>query len=50
MISMASILKNTKVELELLTDIHMLLMAEKGVKGGIRHSINRYATTNNMKD
>ena len=25
----------------------MLLMNEKGVKGGICHSINRYTTTNN---
>ena len=30
----------------------MLLMVEKGIRGGICHSINRYAKTNNkyMKD
>ena len=30
---MASILKNKKVELELLTNIDMLLMVEKGFRG-----------------
>ena len=32
-------LKKTKVKLDILTDIHMLLMVEKGIKGGISHSI-----------
>ena len=32
-------LKNTKVKLNLLTDIDMLLMMEKGIRGGICHSI-----------
>ena len=31
-------LKNTKVKLNLLTDIDMLLMMEKGIRGGICHS------------
>ena len=41
-------LKKTEVKLELLTDIDMLLMVEKGIRGGI----HRYANANNeyMKD
>ena len=33
-------LKETKVKLDLTTDIDMLLMIEKGIRGGICHSIN----------
>ena len=36
-------LKKTKVKLDLLTDIDMLLMLEKGIRGGICHCIYRYA-------
>ena len=45
-------LKNTKVNLDILTDISMLLMVEKGLTGGVCHSIYRYAKANNkyMKD
>ena len=32
--------KKTKVKLDLLTDIGMLLMIEKGIRGGICHSIH----------
>ena len=32
-------LKKTKVKLDLLTDIDMLLMVEKGIRGGICHSV-----------
>ena len=39
--------KNTKVKLELLTDIDMLLMVEKGIRGGICHAIHQYAKANN---
>ena len=47
-ISMASsIKKKTKVELELLTNIDMLLMVEKRIRGVIYHSIKRYAKANN---
>ena len=44
-------LKETKAELELLTDI-MLLMVEKRIRWGICLSINRYTKANNksMKD
>ena len=40
-------LKKSGVEWELLTDHNMLLMAEKGIRGGICHAIHRYAKTNN---
>ena len=40
-------LEKTQVKLELLTDIDMLLMVEKGIRGGICHAIDRYAKANN---
>ena len=40
--------KKTKVKLDLLTDINMLLMVEKGIRGGICHSIYQYAKANNI--
>ena len=45
-------LKKAEVKLELLTDVDMLLMVEKGIKGGICHAMHRYAKANNkyMKD
>ena len=39
--------KNTEIKLELLTDIDMLLMVEKGIRGGICHAIHQYAKANN---
>ena len=49
---MASSFKKNKAKLDLLTDIDMLLTVEEGVRGGICHSICRYAKANNkcMKD
>ena len=44
---MEAAFKKTKVKLDLLTDINMLLMVEKGIRGGICHSIYRYAKANN---
>ena len=40
-------LKKTNMELELLTDYDMLLMVQKGIRGGICHSIQRNAKANN---
>ena len=44
---MADSFKKTKVKLDLLTDIHMLLMVEKGIRGGICHPVYQYAKANN---
>ena len=35
-----AVFKKTNVKLELLTNINMLLMVEKGIRGGICHSIH----------
>ena len=45
-------MKNIKVKIDLLTNIDMLLMVEKGMKCGICHDIHQYAEANNkyMKD
>ena len=45
-------LKYTGVELEVISDIDMLLFIEKGIRGGICHSVRRNAKTNNkyLKD
>ena len=40
-------LKKTEVKLLLLTDIDMLLMVEKEIRGGTCHTIHRYAKVNN---
>ena len=40
-------LKKTEVKIELLTNVDMLLMVEKGIRGGICHAIHRYAKANN---
>ena len=40
-------LKKTEVKLELLTNNDMLLMVEKGIRGGMCHAIHRYAKANN---
>ena len=45
-LSWQAVLKKTKVKLDLLTDIYMLLMVEKVIRGGICHTIYRYAKAN----
>ena len=40
-------LKETKQDLELLKDYDMLMMFEKGIRGGITHISKRYAEANN---
>ena len=40
-------LKKTGVELELITNVDMLLMIEKEIRGGICHAIHRYAKESN---
>ena len=40
-------LKNTNIKLDLLTDIDMLVIVEKDIRGGIYHSIYRYAKASN---
>ena len=40
-------LNKTEIELELLTDIDMLLIIEKEIRGGICHTMHQYGKANN---
>ena len=40
-------LRKTKVKLDLLTDIDMSLIVERGIRRGICHSVYRYSKANN---
>ena len=42
-----AVLKKTKVKLDLLTDIDMLLMVEQGIRGRMCHAIHQYMKANN---
>ena len=44
---MASMFKKDKIILELLTDINILLMIEKGIRREICHAMHRYVEANN---
>ena len=44
---MKACLKRTNVKIELLTEIDMVLIFEKRLRGGISQAIHRYATANN---
>ena len=46
-LSWGALLKHSKVNLELLTDPDMLLMFEKGIRGGISMISNRFGQANN---
>ena len=46
-LSWQACLEKANIELELLTDYDMLLMVEEGIRGGICHSLHRYAKANN---
>ena len=40
-------LKKTEIKLEILTNIYMMLMVEKGIRGGICNAIHWHAKANN---
>ena len=46
-LSWDAMLNMTKVELELITDSHMYIFFEKGMKGGVSHISKRYSKANN---
>ena len=45
-LALQACIKKREIKLELLTDINMLLMAEKGIRGGICLAIHNYVKAN----
>ena len=46
-LALQACLEQAKVKLELITDYDMILMIEKGIRGGICQATHRYAKANN---
>ena len=46
-LALEAMLKITKVQIELFTDIDMVLMTEKGIRGGLTQVIRKYGIGNN---
>ena len=46
-LALEACLNVTRVEIELFTDINMVLMNEEGIRGGITQAIRKYASSNN---
>lgn len=42
-----AMLKQTKIELELITDMDIYLMVERGIRGGMTQVTNKHVTANN---
>ena len=46
-LALEAMLKITKVKIELLTDIDMVLMVENGIRGGLTQVVKKYGVANN---
>ena len=46
-LALEALLKHAKVEVELLTDVDMIIMNEIGIRGGITQLIKKYSSANN---
>ena len=46
-LALEAMLKITNVKIEIFTDINMVLMTEKGIRGGLTQVIRKYGIANN---